>query len=72
MAYTGYVYNRSKEMYEKAKKSICPYCKGYGGTSSHPDEKCHLCDGKGYVMLSICGTGWLRPVYARMGDSRLY
>lgn len=64
--------NKSSEKIEKARKSECPRCKGFGSTTADwgKDEKCHLCCGAGVVWLS--GLGWTRSVGKRMEDSKLY
>lgn len=64
------VYNKSKEIIEKAKKTTCPRCKGYGGLSEDHGDNCYLCNGMGLLYLSE--SGWTRAFYKRLSDSKLY
>jgi DnaJ-class molecular chaperone len=61
------LYNYSKEQIEKAVKSICPRCKGFGSLSSDKGETCNLCNGNG--LLWVSDSGWTRPFNGRIGKS---
>jgi len=66
-----FVYNKSKEKYERAKVEHCPYCKGYGNNFGD-DDVCHLCNGYGKLWVSIENTGWTCSFYGRQNRSKLY
>ena len=55
------VYNKSKEMWERAVKASCPRCEGFGGTSADKGESCSFCKGRGILWKSA--NGWLRALY---------
>jgi len=64
-----FLYNFSKEKYDKCKQIKCPRCKGFGRNSDDEDESCYLCKGFGVTWQSIEDKAWFRPLYARMNDS---
>lgn len=73
MPRTPRVWNKSRVIMEDAKKEKCPRCRGFGGISSQDKgDECFLCKGYGSVMMSVEGTGWCRPPYAKSEQSQLY
>jgi DnaJ-class molecular chaperone len=66
------VYNKSKGQLEKAKKVICPRCKGFGAVINDKvfPNTCFLC--KGYGKLWKSESGWTRALYASIAYSQLW
>ena len=56
----GFVFNNSKNCYEKAAIEKCPRCKGTGSTFNK--GTCHLCNGQGEVWMSQEDSGFCRPL----------
>ena len=65
------VYNKSKELVEKAKKGKCPNCRGFGAIHGD-DAPCLLCNGYGHLWISVKDTGWTRALYRHLSCSTLY
>jgi transposase-like protein len=69
------VLNKDKDRLEYGKKIPCPVCnrfnvgKGYG--TNFPENKCHLCLGYCFVIKSN-ESGWVKPLYKRLHESKLY
>lgn len=66
------VYNKSKQVMEKAMKENCPRCKGFGALFSDNGKVCFLCGGHGSLWVSKTGSGWTRSLYSKVNDSQLY
>lgn len=72
------VYNKSREVVEKAKKRICPRCNGFGAVTLSEESQqvwsgsnCFLCKGHGKVFISNT-SGWTRAPYQRLNNSILW
>jgi len=65
------VWNKSKVKAEPAILTYCPRCKGFGANVGD-ENGCHICRGRGRVWLSTSGSGWTRPLWARIQKSQLY
>jgi len=67
------VLNKDKDKLESGKKVVCPRCHGYGAL--FPDDKytnnCTLCNGYCFVVKSKT-SGWIKPLYRRLHESKLY
>jgi len=56
---------------EKAMKSSCPRCKGFGSIIQDKGEMCDLCNGDGYLWSSK--SGWTMCFSGKVGESeKLY
>jgi uncharacterized phage protein len=64
------VYNYSLCQVETAVRESCPRCKGQG-KKFRDEDYCDICKGKGAVWLSSRGTGWTRPMGAKIERSVL-
>ena len=62
------VYNKSEMVVEKAKKVICPRCKGFGRNQG--EDHCFICKEHGVCWIS--NTGWTRALYQKIENSILY
>ena len=68
---TAYVLNKSTGEKERAKEINCPNCKGFGKLFGD-EEVCHICNGYGFVWISVTGSSWTRPRHKRLQSSQLF
>lgn len=62
------VVNHSRLLVERAERVRCPRYGGSGGIScdARAGVDCFACAGKGETWRSVTGSGWLRPIGARL------
>lgn len=63
------IYNKSKQLVEKAKFKQCPRCRGFGSVLGD-DDGCEICNGYGRAWIS--DSGWTRAKHQKTENSKLY